>query len=259
MALIELDFRSAALGYHEEVVVTLPDKAPDKPYPVLWLYHGASQDCTEWLRQTSIERYANKRGVACVMPSGSNGHGMNMVHGMKYYDMLAYELPAFIHYALPCLSDKREENFTGGASMGGNVAFKMALNFPDKFAAAGAFGGALDIVSILSGTSKDGNEKLPATFTHAFPSADEIRGTKHDLIYTAAELTKKGLCPRLWSMVGNQDFGVLQVKGACEKMKALGVDITEVYDEGTHGFDLWDRYVEPFMDWLGLEKEVRRR
>jgi len=257
MALIELDFRSKALGYHEEVVVTLPDKVPDKPLPVLWMFHGAGDDCTEWLRQTSIERYAHKRGLAVVMPSGSNGHGMDMVHGMNYWTMYSEELPAYIRYMFPIFSTKREENFTGGASMGGNVAFKMALNFPEMFCAAGAFGGALDIVSILSGTAKDGNEKLPPTFTNAFGSADAIRGTGHDLIYTAGELVKQGRCPRLWSMVGNQDFGVLQVKGACEKFKAVGADLTEIYDEGRHDFDLWDRYVEPFFDWLGLPLEVK--
>jgi len=252
MALLELDFRSQALGYHEEVVVTLPDRPADTPYPVLWLYHGANQDCTEWLRQTSIERYANKRGIAVVMPTVSNGHGMDMVHGMKYFTMLNEELPAFIHYMLPCLSTKREENFTGGASMGGYVAYKIALNNPDKYCAAGAFAGALDIVNIVGGTA--GDNIKPNTFSNAFGSADNIRHTKHDILWLAENLVHEGKCPRLWSVVGYDDFGYHQVCGACEKFKALGTDLTDLYDEGTHSFDLWDKYVEPFFDWLMSEK-----
>ena len=58
--------------------------------------------------------------------------------------------------------------------------------------------------------------------------------------------------PRLWSLVGLQDFGAEQVKGAVAKFREKGVDIDAFYDEGTHSFDLWDRYVEPFFDWLGL-------
>ena len=39
-----------------------------------------------------------------------------------------------------------------------------------------------------------------------------------------------------------------------ETVTGAGVEITDLYDEGVHSFDLWDRYVEPFFDWLGLEK-----
>jgi len=256
MALLEMDFRSGALGFHEEVIVTLPDRPADRPFPVLWLIHGANQDCTEWLRNTSIERYANSRGLAVVMPAMSNGHGQDMVHGMNYWTMVSEELPAAMHYLLPCLSHKREENFTGGASMGGYVAYKLALNYPDRYCAAGAFGGALDIIAILSGTANDGNTGLSPSFANAFGSADRIRGTGGDLIYTAGNLVKEGRCPRLWSVVGDRDFGVKQVTGAIEKFKAAGCDITDLYGEGGHSFDLWDGYVEGFLDWLDIPKEV---
>lgn len=252
MALIELDFRSQALGYHEEVVVTLPDRPAGDGYPVLWLFHGANQDCTEWLRQTSIERYANKRGLAVIMPTISNGHGMDMLHGMNYFTMINEELPALMHNMFPCLSADREKNFTGGASMGGYVAYKLALNNPDRFCAAGAFAGALDIVSIVGGTSGDGIR--PNTFFNAFGTADDIRETESDIIYLARKLVKEGRAPRLWSVVGKHDFGVRQVECAIVKFKAAGADITALEDEGIHSFDLWDRYVEPFFDWLGLEK-----
>jgi len=256
MALIELDFRSHALGYHEEVVITLPDKPADEKYPVLWLFHGANQDCTEWLRQTSIERYANKYGLAVVMPAVSNGHGMDMVHGMKYWTMLSEELIAAVRYMLPCLSTDREKNFTGGASMGGFVAYKLALNYPDKFCAAGAFAGALDIVDIIGNFTKDAPRNN--TFVTAFGSAENIRETNSDIFWLVGKLKSEGkTVPKLWSLVGYDDFGCGQVKGACEKLRAAGADLTELYDEGVHSFDLWDKYVEPFFDWLKLEKGGR--
>lgn len=253
MALVELDFRSHALGYHQEVVVILPDNPKAEKYPVLWLFHGANQDCTEWLRQTSIERYANKRGLAVVCPTVSDGHGMDMVHGMKYYTMLSEELPAAIHFMFPCLSTKREDNFTAGASMGGYVAYKLALNFPEKYCAAGGFASPLDILSVIDGFTKDQPQNHP--FKVAFGSSDDIRGTKHDVIDLAGKLKKEGkLMPRLWSVVGYNDFGYPQVKGAMEKFKAANVEVTALYDEGRHGFDMWDGYIERFFDWLGLER-----
>lgn len=255
MALLEMDFRSGALGFHEEVIVSLPDKAK-QPYPVLWLFHGANQDCTEWLRLTSIDRYANNRGLAVIMPAMSNGHGQNMVHGSNYWTMVNKELPAAMHYMLPCLSYRKEENYTGGASMGGYIAYKLALNNPDKYCAAGAFGGALDIISILSNTADDGSVGLSPTFVNAFGNADHIRETDGDLIWMASNLVKEGKCPRLWSVVGYKDFGFKQVSGAISKFKAAGCDITDLYGEGTHSFDMWDHYVKNFLDWLNIPKGV---
>ena len=256
MALLEMDFRSGALGFHEEVIVSLPDKPVKEPFPVLWLFHGANQDCTEWLRLTSIDRYANNRGLAVIMPAMSNGHGQNMVHGSNYWNMVNKELPAAMHYMLPCLSTKREENYTGGASMGGYVAYKLALNNPDKYCAAGAFGGALDIISILSNTANDGSVGLTPTFVNAFGNADHIRETDGDLIWMASNLVKEGKCPRLWSVVGDKDFGVKQVTGAIAKFKAVGCDMTDLYGEGGHSFDMWDHYVEAFLEWLDIPKGV---
>ena len=256
MALLEIDFRSGALGFHEEVVVSLPDRPADRPFPVLWLFHGANQDCTEWLRATSIDRYANSRGLAVVMPAMSNGHGQNMVHGSNYWNMINQELPAALRYMLPCLSWNKEENFTAGASMGGYVAYKLALNNPDKYCAAGAFGGALDIVGILSGSAGDGGIGLSDTFVNAFGNADHIRGTDGDLIWMASNLAKERRCPRLWSLVGDGDFGFGQVTGAVAQFRNAGCDITDLQDKGGHSFDLWDRYVETFLDWLDIPKGV---
>ncbi|MBQ1357676.1 MAG: hypothetical protein IIY63_00485 [Oscillospiraceae bacterium] len=97
---------------------------------------------------------------------------------------------------------------------------------------------------------------LSPTFTNAFGSADNIRGTNGDLIWMASNLVREGRCPRLWSVVGNKDFGFRQVSGAVEKFRAAGCDITDLYGEGGHSFDLWDGYVESFLDWLDIPKGV---
>lgn len=43
------------------------------------------------------------------------------------------------------LSEKREDNFIAGHSMGGYGSFKIALLKPESFAAAASLSGALDI------------------------------------------------------------------------------------------------------------------
>ena len=32
--------------------------------------------------------------------------------------------------------------------------------------------------------------------------------------------------------------------------------MTDLYGEGGHSFDLWDKYVETFLDWLDIPKGV---
>jgi putative tributyrin esterase len=44
------------------------------------------------------------------------------------------------------LSDKREDNFIAGLSMGGYSAFKSALRCPEKYIAAASLSGVLDII-----------------------------------------------------------------------------------------------------------------
>ena len=55
----------------------------DVTYPVLSLLHGMSADHTIWSRRTSIERYADERGIAVVMPTTELGWYTNMKHGRE--------------------------------------------------------------------------------------------------------------------------------------------------------------------------------
>ena len=125
MAFIELDLRSGYLNSHEEVWMILPDEKPPKDgYPVLWLFHGAHQDCSEWVRNSSVERFANERGLAVIMPTMLHSYGMDMKYGADYFSMVTRELWPELHWMFPCLSQKKEKNFVAGASMGGYIAYK---------------------------------------------------------------------------------------------------------------------------------------
>ena len=76
MALINCDFFSETLQLSCSMVVILPERplsdiqSTSYPlYPTLYLLHGMSDDHTIWQRRTSIERYAEEKGIAVVMPA----------------------------------------------------------------------------------------------------------------------------------------------------------------------------------------------
>ena len=135
MGLMHFSFLPQSLGFHTNVYVILPyDNSMDiKPYKVLYLLHGGAGNAQDWTRFTSIERYAEEHKIAVVMPEvGGSSFYADMVHGYKYYSYLTEELPMVLNCFLP-LSDRREDRFVAGLSMGGYGAFKWAFDKQNIF------------------------------------------------------------------------------------------------------------------------------
>ena len=127
MSLSKLEFYSKTLQMDQVLYVILPDKgqgAPEEPlppeqgYPVLYLLHGTSHDCSHFLRYTSIERYATDRKLAVVMPSAQLSGYADMVHGEAFFTYLTEEVPQIVKNIYK-VSSRREDTFVAGVSMGG--------------------------------------------------------------------------------------------------------------------------------------------
>lgn len=146
MALLHTGFFSQALGMCVSCDVILPQfsssligmktAAARGPRKVLYLLHGMSDDETIWQRRTSIERYAAPLGLAVVMPAAQISSYANMAHGGRYFDYIADELPETMRGFFG-FSDRREDNFIAGLSMGGAGCMKIGLARPERFGAIG--------------------------------------------------------------------------------------------------------------------------
>lgn len=147
MSLINLNFESKYLGNSHEVSIIMPDRSRNinakdfygsgKKYRVLWLLHGTFGDHSDWVRFSNIELYAREKNLIVVMPSALNSDYVNWDKfgtGYNMGDYLTEELMPLVHNWLPA-SDKKEDNFIAGLSMGGQGALQYILNHPDKFAA----------------------------------------------------------------------------------------------------------------------------
>ena len=71
---------------------------------------------------------------------------MDTIHGdYKYFSVITDEISKLAVKLFP-LSEKREDNFVAGFSMGGYGAFKWAMHNPEKFRCCGVFSGPIGIV-----------------------------------------------------------------------------------------------------------------
>lgn len=260
MAVINMNFLSAALGMKTDVTVILPfyptyDAAAGKQredifptgkkYQVLWLLHGGNGNDCDYVNNTNIIRYANEHMLAVVMPSGYNMNTDDFKAGMKMCTFVGEELPNTLRNIFP-FSDRREDNFIGGLSMGSNGAQKVAIRYPENYSAVLAMSaGSFDV------RPKDGSA----------PSRRIVTGMpmpphKSNEMVENCEILRKDIAdqrplPKFFMIWGEKDFAREGQMCSTEFLQKHGCDVwwEEVPDMG-HEWDLWDRTLKRAFDEL---------
>jgi putative tributyrin esterase len=260
LALIHCDFFSEVLGISTSMCVILPQNthsqigmngSPNKEkYPTLYLLHGLSDDHTIWQRRTSIERYVSDMGIAVVMPNGGRSFYTDMKHGYKYFTFISEELPEIAKQFFP-LSDKREDTFAAGLSMGGYGAFKLALSCPNKYAAAASLSGAVDMASRVKNNEIQDTSELE----NIFGNLNSIENGENDLFFLARNISaSNGPKPKLYQCCGTEDFlyeDNINFKNFIEK---TNLDYTYEEGPGIHEWKYWDDQIQKVLKWLPINK-----
>ena len=262
MALIHLDLYSECLTRMTMVDVILPEMRETRlldnsKYPVLWLLHGATDDQTCWQRFTAVERYAQKRGIAVVMPAVDISFYANTDAG-RYFDYVTEELPRIITSQFP-VSPLREDNFVAGMSMGGHGAMKLGFTKPEKYAAIGIFSCA-NFIDLMDGpVPKDKRHPLNFVRWTVFGTKDgdlsKCHNTEHDNRYLARLASESGKpLPRIFGCCGCQDSCHDAEMADLHYFASLPSPFDVVFfdGDGVHYFDFWDRWLDVFIQWLPL-------
>lgn len=253
MALIHCDFYSEILNLSCSMVVVLPQRplptihtSPPPKFPTLYLLHGLSDDHTIWQRRTSIERYAEERGIAVVMPAVNRSFYTDMAAGLRYWSYISEELPARARDLFP-LSARREDNFVAGLSMGGYGAFKLALRHPERFAAAASLSGAMDMVAAV----QSDDPTWLAEMRTIFGDLNQMAGSDNDLFYLASQLAKSDKPkPKLFQWCGTEDFLYDDNIRFRNLVETLPFDYTYTEGPGDHLWRYWDEQIQNVLTWL---------
>ena len=143
MAVMQVDFVSQCLMRTVTIKVILPldkiakmngEKAyvPEK-FKTLYLLHGMLGNHTDWIDGTRIQRWAQEKNLAVVMPAGENRFYVdNPREGAYFGEYIGRELVEMTRKMFP-LSEKREDTFIAGLSMGGYGAIRNGLKYHKTF------------------------------------------------------------------------------------------------------------------------------
>ena len=253
MAFLQVQFFSKVLNVASTVNVILPEASQGigmgaskgETLPgVLYLLHGYSDDHSIWMRRTSVERYAASRNLAVIMPAVNHSFYCNEAHGERYWDYVSEELPETMRRFLR-ISEKPEDTFVAGLSMGGYGAMRLALTYPERFAAAASFSGAVEIQGVFSRHTEDG------TVERIFGDLEDINGTEYDLFHLLKKNGKAPKKPRLYVSCGTKDFLYDAHQKFIPALEKNGWDVTR-YDEPetVHEWGFWDREIKKFIEFM---------
>ena len=214
-------------------------------YKVLYLLHGLSDDYSSWMRRTSIERYLEKYNIVAVMPDVDRSFYTDMKKGLKYWQFISEELPGLVKQLFP-VSTSREDTFVAGFSMGGYGALKLALNHPERFAAAGAMSSVTDIASKFGESRYAGWQ-----FENIFGSPEELAADGNDLFAALEKAASASVKPRIIQICGTEDYlweDNLKLKAAFEK--AQWPEYHFESHPGVHSWDFWDVYIQTILKYF---------
>ena len=250
MALISLNYLSKCLERKVTVNMIVPVDNPkremiQKPFKLLVLLHGYNGDHNDWLTNSNIVNYAEEKNIMIALPAGENKfYADNEITGEKYGTFIGDELIGMLRNMFS-LSDRREDTYIAGLSMGGYGALINGLRFHKTFGCIGALSAAL---FLEERHVERGKRFFETTF-----AGQEVINTEKDYNYLIGKSIEKGeSIPRIFLACGKQDFWVNACKKFSARLNQIEIEHTYIEGEGDHEWSFWDTYIKEMLEWLPL-------
>ena len=256
MALIEANFVSKSLFRSVTFQAIIPvDKffrqdgaAQDKPFKTLYLLHGLLGNHTDWVSGTRIQRWAEAKNLAVIMPAGENAFYVDdPARAALYGQFIGEELIDVTRRLFP-LSHEREDTFIGGLSMGGYGAVRNGLKYSGTFSRIIALSSALHLLE-----SEPENNRGGAFDPPCFKPFDEaVKSDKNPRVLIDRLAESGAEKPEIFMACGTEDSLLESNRVYRDLFLEKGFDLTYIEEPGGHEWDFWDRNIRRALDWLPL-------
>ena len=277
--LVKFNYLSEALMMQTNVTMFLPswtafDEAkgkaksylPGTKFQTLYLLHGGTGDDSDYVNFSNIVRYAEEHKMAVVMPSGYNSGYVNdhedvLPWPRRYWTFVFEELPRVCEGMFP-ISDKREDRFVAGLSMGAIGAFRCMVYGPERYNTAIMMsGGGMDIDKIMQSVSQfnNGDTDFNIDLEKLAEQGISLDNSENELYKIAKQNADEGKkLPKVIMTCGGNDFIRPFVYACRNKLEEYGYDV--MYEEVpgyAHEWDFWDLSLRKALDeWLPIRHDV---
>lgn len=256
MIKLQMTINSLALHRPVSVIVALPytPVTDNGPYKTLWALHPAMEGGDFFFDKLSLASLPDQYNLAIVAPSLGNGYFINSTLEQQS-DFLNGELLPYLQGVFPISAD-RQDNFLLGISMGAFGAVHWGFSNPHAFASVAALSGVYDPLGALD--ERVMKSRLLRPLAKLF--REQVMGrllldADRNIIPEADILgllnSNASSLPRLALFCGTEDYLSLnQTEEFAARCLEHHLDITTMYNSGTHDLRYWLDVVTDAIKWL---------
>lgn len=233
MAIVDVEFRSEALGHDVQYSLLLPEVG-EGPYPAILQLHGLGDNHRAWIDKSMLAIHARDYPMAIIMPATGtdaylNWKSLERLHQHRYEDYIMQDLMSHV---------RRHFNVQagawgiGGLSMGGFGSMRLGLKYPETFASIWSHSSAFVIHDHLKPEQTD-ERVITESNLHTIASSLKASGTPHPVITFDCGLDDELLD-------SNRAFDA--------HLTAIGLDHSYHEYPGGHTWAYWDEHVRKALE-----------
>lgn len=258
MAKIDMTFMSESLTKEVSVKVFLPTDFTamfpvEQPYKTVYFFPGYSASKEQIASFLTMRTESELKGLAIVIPDGDNSFYQDVpVRNANYSTFVSKELVEFTRSLFP-LSDRREDTYIGGISMGGYGALYNGLTHPETFSKIAALSPGLELYDLPEFSG------LPAALMDQyFGSREAFHSSDADVVTAFLKDRER---PELFLGCGRQDVLVWDMnKRFHESLIDAGIPHEWMEIDGNHDLYTWSRMLDRAFSFLtGIEPGSREK
>ena len=172
--------------------------------------------------------YAEERGIAVIMPDGGNSFYHDHYYAEKWGEFVGKELVQ-VSRRMFRLSEKREDTYIGGLSMGGYGAMRNGLKYSHTFSKILSLSGAF--VTLDLPAKEYGTEWLETKefYEQTFGDLNRIKGSDLDLEQLYLDHGKDS---EIFMAVGTEDFLLEKNRRYRDFLEAHGAKLRYMEEPG---------------------------